>query len=989
MRRPKTEPTRPAPAWHGLRRTTAVLLPLWLLAAVMAVIASISLAIMAILLAYVAGESTWSKGQKDAVHALERYARVGDEADYRLFRQSIAVPLGDRAAKLEMNQPRPDIDAVRRGFEQGRIAAADVDGMTWGYRTLKTTPWMRPAVAYWDVGDGYILRLAQTGERLHALGQAGKLQSAESAALVRTLHEIDNQLAPVENGFSHSLDDAARATRSLLTLALAASAFLLLAVFTHFIRRTLERSDRLEAEVRKNEERLTLGFEGINAGLWDWEIGQRRCYFSNWLYEQLGYDMSSAAATPFDSEIGLTQLVHPDDLPGVRHALRRHLARSTAFDVEFRLRTRTGGYCWCRARGQALRDARGRAVRMVGCLFDISGLKTAEAQAQTERELAEVTLASIGEAVIRTDEDACVTYCNAVAERILGRPAAAILMQPFEAICDLRHGADGVRSFDIVRRAHAASGAGDTGGGSDSSTDNSIDNSNSAAAADLYIARPDGTRLAVDYSVSKLRDARGRVIGTVVVLYDVSALREHAARLAYQATHDELTDLYNRREFERRLGALLEGGASGPEGSSKPHEPNEPDERSEPHAPPSHSVMFLDLDQFKVVNDTCGHSTGDELIREVCSVLRKTLRGADIIARLGGDEFGVVLPHCTAAHAWQLAQSLREAIAAIRFTGAGRVVQTSVSIGLVGDLASLACVKEVMKAADVACYMAKKKGRNRVHRFRLDDEELSEAHTQMGWVADIKAALENDQFCLFGQEIVPLAPGAGPEDAHVEVLLRMRCASGALLSPAGFIGAAERFDLMPAIDRWVIARAFGTIAAGVHRYGTWSINLSGASLGDERLADYIEAQQRLWGIAFARVCFEITETAAITNMPDAIALISRLRAHGCRFALDDFGAGMSSLNYLKHLKVDYLKIDGSFIRGIVDSPLDQAIVRSINEVAHAAGKETIAECVEDAQIIDWMKAMGVDFVQGYAVGRPAPLDALRVPKERDLADELD
>ncbi|CAB3809939.1 hypothetical protein LMG28688_07092 [Paraburkholderia caffeinitolerans] len=966
MRRFKTEPTRQTPGWHGLRRTTAVLLPLWLLAAVMTVIASISLAIMSILLAYVAGESTWSKGQKDAVYALDRYARLGDEADYRTFLNCIAVPLGDRAAKLEMNRPQPDVAAIRRGFEQGRIAAADVDGMTWGYRTLKNTPWMRPAVAYWDIGDHYILRLADTGARLHALAQAGKLHSAESAALVRELHDIDSQLAPIENGFSCSLDEAARATRSLLTLALAACAFLLLAVFTQFIRRVLKRSDRLEAEVRKNEERLSLGFAGINAGLWDWEVGSRQCYFSNWLYEQLGYDARPQASTPFDSETGLVQLVHPDDLPRVRQALRRHLARATPFDVEFRLHTLAGNYCWCRARGQAERDARGHAVRMVGCLFDISDLKTAEAQAHTEHELAEVTLASIGEAVIRTDQDARVTYCNAVAERILGRHAATILSRPFGTICDLRNGADDARSLDILCSAHAASGAGGTSGTS------------SSGAADLYVARPDGSRLAVDYSVSKLRDARGCAIGTVIVLYDVSALREHAARLAYQATHDELTDLYNRREFEQRLGALLEAGAcSGIQSIS-----------GEQRERPAHSVMFLDLDQFKVVNDTCGHSTGDELIREVCSVLRKTLRATDIIARLGGDEFGVVLPHCPVAHAWQLAESLREAIAGIRFTGAGRIVQTSVSIGLVGDVASLACVKEVMKAADVACYMAKKKGRNRVHRFRLDDEELSEAHTQMAWVADIKAALENDQFCLFGQEIVPLAPDSGPQDTHVEVLLRMRSASGALVSPAGFIGAAERFDLMPAIDRWVIARAFATIAAGEHHYGTWSINLSGASLGDERLADYVEEQQRVWDIPFSRVCFEITETAAITNMHDAITLISRLRAHGCRFALDDFGAGMSSLNYLKHLSVDYLKIDGSFIRGILDSPLDQAIVRSINQVAHAAGKKTIAECVEDAGIVECMVAMGVDFVQGYALGKPAPLDALRVPQARDMA-ELD
>ncbi|QGZ54116.1 EAL domain-containing protein [Paraburkholderia acidiphila] len=950
MKRPiKTETSRLAPGWHGLRRTTAVLLPLWLLAAVMALIAAASLAIMSILLAYVAGESSWSKGQKDAVHALERYARTGDEADYRTFLSGIAVPLGDRAAKLEMNRARPDTAAIRHGFELGRIAPDDIDGMTWGYRTLKNTPWMRPAVAFWDIGDHFILRLADTGERLHALVQAGGLHAPQSASLVRELREIDSQLAPIESGFSRSLDDAARATRSLLTLALAASAIGLLGVFSHFIRRALARSDRLEAEVRKNEERLTLGFEGINAGLWDWEVGSRQCYFSNWLYEQLGYDVG----TRFESDTGLTQLVHPNDLTLVRHALRQHLARATPFDVEFRLRTLAGSYCWCRARGQAVRDARGRAVRMVGCLFDITELRTAEAKAYTERELAEVTLASIGEAVIRTDENARVTYCNAVAERMLGRAAADMLAQPFDAICDLRNDAHEAQRFEILINSRATGATDNTGG------------------ATLHVMRPNGSRLAVDYSVSKLRDVQRRVIGTVIVLYDVSALREHAARLAYQATHDELTDIYNRREFERRLAALLDDG-----GSAQPGQPGQP----------GHAVMFLDLDQFKVVNDTCGHSTGDELIRQVCRVLKSELRGEDIIARLGGDEFGVVLPHCTAAHASMLAENLRAGIAAIRFTGAGRIVQTSVSIGLVGDAAGLLSVKEVMKAADVACYMAKKKGRNRVHRFRYDDEELSQTHAQMAWVSDIKAALENGQFCLFGQKILSLAQAASADDTHVELLLRMQTASGALVEPSAFIGAAERFDLMPAIDRWVIASAFAMIAEGAHDYGTWSINLSGASLGDEQLADYIEEQQRIWSIPFERVCFEITETAAITNMDDAIKLIERLRAQGCRFALDDFGAGMSSFNYLKHLHVDYLKIDGSFIRGIIDSPLDQAIVRSINQVAHAAGKLTIAECVEDAAIVDWMIAMGVDYAQGYGVGRPARLDILRGPELRDIAE---
>ncbi|TKC88017.1 EAL domain-containing protein [Trinickia terrae] len=937
----------------GARRTAAALVPLWLVAIVITVFASLSIAVMSIFLAYVAGESNWSKGQKDAVHALERFASTGAEADYQEFQAHLAVPLADRAAKLEMNKASPDHDVIVNAFLNGKIALEDIDGMIWLYRNFRNTPWFHRAAGYWDVGDIYLLRLDEIGRQLHALVKAGKATDKAAFRLVSELRSIDDHLAPIEDGFSRSLDEVADQTRDALILTLTTSALLLLGVFTTFIWRSFSRGERLNAQLRQSEERLNLGFEGINAGLWDWDVERDLIYYSRWLYAQLGY---SAADLSIHSS-AFTSLVHPEDRERVQQAMRDHLVRDAVYDVEYRVKMGKGDYMWCRSRGKAIRNEEGRAVRMVGCLFDVSDRRRAEADAQSERELAEVTLASIGDAVVRTDDQGRVTYCNQVAERMLGRTAADMWMKTFDSVCVLFDGATGERNPTGIDYLRQQEDAPDTG-----------------LPRNLCIVRPDGQRLAVDYSVATMRDAEGNALGTVMVLHDVSAERKHAAELAYQATHDELTDLLNRREFERRLARLLEPSCSGG------------------HA--EHAVMFLDLDQFKVVNDTCGHAAGDELIKHVAATLRSCLRSSDILARLGGDEFGIVLPHCMIANALQIADTLRQAVANIHLPWTERVLTTGVSIGVVGVGANLTSSKEVMKAADVACYMAKEKGRNRVHHFRFDDQELSATHTQMEWVSRVKAALDQDRFCLYAQRIVPLprgGPGRAKRGMHVELLLRMKDETGAIVPPSFFIGAAERFNLMPAIDRWVIARAFSAIAAGKDEVDTWSINLSGASLGDERLLDYIVQAQKRHGISFGKVCFEITETAAITNLQKGVALIGSLRELGCRFALDDFGAGMSSFNYLKHLNVDYLKIDGSFIRGIVNSALDRAIVQSINQVAHATGKQTIAEFVENDAIIECLSEMDVDYAQGYGIGMPEPLVLPgRVPAPQDvLVDETD
>jgi diguanylate cyclase (GGDEF)-like protein/PAS domain S-box-containing protein len=929
----KSEHRLPMGAFSA-RRSTMAVLPMWFVTALITTVASLSVTAMFFMQAYVAGESQWSKGEKDAVAALLRFAHSGSEADYQRFLDRIAVPLGDHAAKLEMNRAAPDHAVIKAGFLAGQIAPQDIDGMIWLYRSFADTPLFSRALTFWDLGDQYILELMRIGRELHARVTGQGEDDLDTPALVARLRDIDDQLSPIEHGFSIALEVAARETRDALILTLVASTLLLVIGFTLSIRRSLLHRERLDAQLRQSEERFSLGFEGMNAGLWDFDLVRDQVYYSPQLYEQFGYRMDelSLDIATFHS------LIHPDDLLRTQAALRAHMEANAIFDIELRLRMRQGHYVWCRSAGKCIRDPAGRPVRMVGSLFDISDRKQAELDAHRARELAEVTLASIGDAVIRIDELGCVTYCNAMTEHMLGRAVAEITMRPFASVFELYDDAGLAQTILCFGRIQPVA-----------------HESRYQTASGLHLVRSDGTRLPVHYAAAPMHDVEGTVIGTVVVLRDVSAERKHAAQLSYQATHDELTDLFNRREFELRLGRLLEDDAQSGVG---------------------HAVMFLDLDQFKVVNDTCGHAAGDELIRHVGRTLKAHLRRGDVLARLGGDEFGVVLPWCAPHDAIRIANELRNALDNIRLAWSDAILTTSVSIGVVASGEELHQTREIMKAADAACYMAKEKGRNRVHLFSHDDLELTLAQTQMEWVSRVRTALEHDRFCLYAQKILSLKPDdvEGDDDnAHFELLLRMRDESGQIIGPALFIGAAERFNLMPAIDRWVIRRAFATIAQSSAPGVTWSINLSGTSIGDERLLDYIIEQKALHGISFRQVCFEITETAAITNLQKANALIGKLRALGCRFALDDFGVGMASFNYLKHLQVDYLKIDGSFIKELVTSPLDRAIVRSIAQVAHAAGKQTIAEFVENEAIIECLREMGVDYAQGYGVGHPMPI----------------
>ena len=427
-------------------------------------------------------------------------------------------------------------------------------------------------------------------------------------------------------------------------------------------------------------------------------------------------------------------------------------------------------------------------------------------------------------------------------------------------------------------------------------------------------------------------------------------LGQTISELSYHASHDALTGLVNRRESEHRLERILARATQ----------------------EESHAVIYLDLDQFKVVNDTCGHIAGDELLRQVGAVLASQVRKRDTLARLGGDEFGALLEHCQQGQALRIAYKMREALQDFRFVWQDRSFTVGASIGLVPIKPGVDTLASVFRAADDACYAAKDQGRNRVHLYQPDDHELAQRHGEMQWVPRIQEALASNRFSLFYQPIIPLGQSGQP---HGEVLLRLLNRDGDLIPPSAFIPAAERYNQMQAIDRWVIRTVFAALCdPDTFPPSTCvAINLSGQSLSDQHFLEFVEQQIENGAIPLDRICFEITETAAISNLTHAKRFFSAFKPRGCRFALDDFGSGLSSFAYLKALPVDFLKIDGGFVKDMVRDPIDYAMVEAIHRIGHVMGIKTVAESVENERILAQLKAIGVNYAQGYEVGKPRPL----------------
>lgn len=468
--------------------------------------------------------------------------------------------------------------------------------------------------------------------------------------------------------------------------------------------------------------------------------------------------------------------------------------------------------------------------------------------------------------------------------------------------------------------------------------------------------RRDGSPIWINVTARAVEDSDPGTMA-LIVCEDVTEARKLSERLAYHASHDPLTGLANRRRFESCLHRALHDART---------------ERTE------HVLCYLDLDQFKIINDTCGHSAGDELLRQVSSLLQRKVRRDDVLARLGGDEFGVVLTDCSIEDGMRVARSLRQAVESFRFLWEDKSFALGVSVGLVPITKSSGDTSCLLTAADSACYVAKDQGRNRIHCYHEDDAILAQRHGEMQWVTRINRALEEDGFRLFCQPIVMLSGDAG-ECEHFELLLRMEGDDCEAVLPGAFLGAAERYDLIQRIDRWVIDSAFDWFSrhrSCLDRLGFCSINLSGRSVGDDDLADFIVERLESTRVPPQKICFEITETVAIANLTRATRLIRQLQALGCRFALDDFGSGLSSFGYLKNLPVDFIKIDGMFVRDILDDPMDLVMVKSIHDLGHVMGKKTIAEFVENERVLGKLAEVGIDYAQGFHVGPPQSLEDL-------------
>jgi len=466
--------------------------------------------------------------------------------------------------------------------------------------------------------------------------------------------------------------------------------------------------------------------------------------------------------------------------------------------------------------------------------------------------------------------------------------------------------------------------------------------------------RKDGTSFPVEYSAYPIIEDEN-VLGAVTVFRDVTDSHAMEQRLSFLATHDPLTRLLNRYAFEQQLKQTLEDA----------------------HVNKGHHVLcYMDLDQFKIVNDTCGHVAGDAMLQMISKLLQKSLRQSDTLARLGGDEFGLLLENCSLERAEILTTKICEVVKEFRFSWDDKTFAAGVSVGIAAITDETSSIDLVMSAADSACYVAKDMGRNRVHIHMANDEEVAKRQGEMQWISEIQSAIEEGRLYLHRQSIMSLTEAENDKD-HFEILLRMHDKEGKDIPPGAFIPAAERYAMMPALDRWVINTTFSWLQGAQKsgkRLGLCAINLSGHSLGDAGLKEYIVDQLSIHDIPAEKVCFEITETAAVSRLDQAIHFIGDMRELGCRFALDDFGTGMSSFAYLKNLPVDFLKIDGSFVKDILEDPVDCGMVESINQIGHLMGLRTIAEYVENDRIRQRLAEIGVDYVQGFGVARPGPLD---------------
>ena len=705
----------------------------------------------------------------------------------------------------------------------------------------------------------------------------------------------------------------------------------------------IARRERLEEALRASEEKYRLLIENQTDLVVKVDPENRFLFVSPSYCQVFGKTEAELLGNTF------MPLVHEEDRDSTAKAME-DLFRPPYRDYHEQRALTPLGWRWFGWADTAVQDENGQVVAVVGVGRDITERKQAEEALFEAKERAQVTLHSIGDAVITTDRHAIVDYLNPVAEVLTGWTTAEAQGHPLSEVFRIVNEQTRQPAPDPIERCLRE---GKTVG---------------LANHSVLLGRH-GQEHPIDDSAAPIRGRDGQVLGAVLVFHDITETRRLTRQLEHDATHDALTGLINRREFERRLERAL---TSAQEYRAR------------------HALCYLDLDQFKVVNDTAGHAAGDELLRQIKTLLSHMFRERDTLARIGGDEFGLLIDNCPLDRAQLIAQTVVSTIRDHVFHWEDRSYQIGASIGLVPITAQAQDTAQLLTEADVACYTAKEMGRNRVHVYQREDSETVLRHSEILGAAGLRDALAQGKFRLHYQPIVALS-GSDQRPVRYEALLRVAYTSSPeeateLVLPSAFIPAAERFGLMGAIDRWVIQAAFASYAEGIRQTGAQiSINLSGNSLSDETLLDFIETQFEAHDFPPEKVCFEITETAAIHNLRHAVDLMAKLKHRGSQLALDDFGSGLSSFHYLKTLPVDYLKIDGSFVKDMIDNPRDCALVAAINQMSHTMGIKTVGEYAHSRAIIERLRELGVDYAQGYFLGKPAPWNTSSGKSSSDLS----
>jgi diguanylate cyclase (GGDEF)-like protein/PAS domain S-box-containing protein len=641
-----------------------------------------------------------------------------------------------------------------------------------------------------------------------------------------------------------------------------------------------------------------------------------------------------------DTLIGkpITDLVRP----AYRAVMRKHVAASadpaeplTTFEVQLISTDEQG--LWAEMHSRRLTFAGEPALLTVA--RDITHRKSLETSLGRGKLQARITLESIGEGVITTDRNGTIDYMNEAAEQLIGGTRSSGIGKQLLDLISLVDEIDRSSLGDPVAKCLSERRRVNLG------------------RRAFLLSKQSERQFSTELTASPIRGPDGQVAGCVVIFHDVSELRGLAREMSYQASHDALTGLVNRAEFERRLEAALDTARS--EGLG-------------------HVVCYLDLDRFKIVNDTGGHIAGDNLLREIGALLKQRVRDSDTVARVGGDEFAMLLAGCPLDKAQQIADDVCRSVTEHRFAWQDRRFDIGVSIGLVEVGKDSGSAESVLSAADSACYVAKQQGRGRIHVYSTRDEVRARERGEIQWLQRLQRALKENGFELYVQPIVAMG-GRARSGPAAEVLLRMRDESGAAILPVHFLASAERYQLMSHIDRWVVQTALAAIAGGAPHLPagrTCNINLSAQTLGDDDFLEFVVDVLDHTGVSPDRICFEIRESAVVSQLDQAQRFINVLHGIGCRFALDNFGSGIGSFANLKNLSLDYVKIDGTYTRNLETDGVNREMIAAMVKLSRTLDFQVVAEQVEDQASFETLRSLGVDFVQGYAVEKPRPLQAI-------------